>query len=349
MIASVYKQAEQQRDSGNLNEAVKHFLRIGVLAPKSKIRATAQYDAAASLIQLKDWKRAASVLEDFRRKFPKHPLSKTVPDKLALVYLSSKQHSKAAGELENIARASNDPVKVREARWQAAELYEKSGARSQAIQAYINYSTQFPKPFERSIEARNKVAELYKRSRNTRKHQEWLKKLVDAEARGGSQRTARTKYLGVNAAYILAEPQFRAFSKIRLTVPLKRSLKNKKKSMKTVLAAYEKIAAYNVSEYTTAATYRIAEVYNQFSKDLMKSQRPKGLKADELEQYVVLLEEQAYPFEEKSIGIHEVNAARTAQGVYDQWVKKSLDKLKKLKPNQYLKAERSEVTSDDIR
>ena len=119
--------------------------------------------------------------------------------------------------------------------------------------------------------------------------------------------------------------------------------------MKAVLATYEKIAAYNVSEYTTAATYRIAEVYNQFSKDLMKSQRPRGLKADQLEQYVVLLEEQAYPFEEKSIGIHEVNAARTAQGVYDQWVKKSLEKLKKLKPNQYQKAERSEVTSDDIR
>ncbi len=348
MIASVYKQGEQQRDSGNLREGIKHFLRIGALAPQSKIRATAQYDAAASLIQLQDWKRAASVLEDFRRKFPKHPLSKTIPDKLALVYLSSKQHSKAAGELENIARSSKDPTRVKEARWQAAELYEKSGARHQAIQAYINYASQFPQPFERSIEARNKVAELYKRSRNNRKYKEWLQKIVNAEVRGGNQRTARTKYLGVSAAYILAEPQYKAFSKIRLTVPLKRSLKHKKKSMKTVLATYEKIAAYNVSEYTTAATYRIGEIYNQFSKDLMKSQRPKGLKADELEQYEVLLEEQAFPFEEKSIEIHEANANRTVQGIYDKWVKKSFEILQKLKPNHYLKAERSEVSSDAL-
>ncbi len=349
MIAAVYKQGEQQRDSGNHRQAVNHFLRIGTLAPQSAIRATAQYDAAASLIQLKDWKQAARVLEDFRRRNPKHALSKTIPDKLALVYMNSQQHGKAAGELENIASLSKDPVKAREARWQAAELFEKSGSRDQAIQAYTNYFVQFPRPFERSIEARNKVAEIYKRSGNRSNYNSWLKKIVSAEAKGGRQRTARTKYLAVSAAYQLAEPEYKAFKKIRLTIPLKSSLKRKKKSMKTALATYEKIAGYKVSEYTTAASYRIAEIYNQFSKDLIKSQRPKRLKADELEQYEVLLEEQAFPFEEKSIKIHELNAARTAQGIYDQWVKKSFEVLKKFKPNQYMKPERSEVISNAIR
>ena len=195
----------------------------------------------------------------------------------------------------------------------------------------------------------NKIIEIYKRSGNTRKYNAWLEKIVSAEAKGGSQRTARTKYLAVSAAYLLAEPEYQAFNKIRLTIPLKNSLKRKKKSMKAALATYEKIAGYQVSEYTTAASYRIAEIYNQFSKDLMKSQRPKGLKADELEQYVVLLEEQAYPFEEKSIKIHQANAARTAQGIYDQWVKKSFEVLQKFRPNQYQKPERSEVISNDIR
>jgi len=348
MIAAVYKQGEQQRQQGDHRLAISHFLRIGKLAPQSGIRATAQYDAAASLIQLKDWRQAASVLEDFRKRFPKHPLTKTVPDKLALVYLSSKQNSKAAGELENIATASKDPAKVREARWQAADLYEKSGNHAQAIKAYTQYYSQFPQPFERSIEARNKVAELYKRTGNRNGYNKALRNLVNAESRGGRQRNARSKYLGVSAAFILIEPEYNAFKKIRLTVPLKSSLKRKKTSMKKVLAAYEKIASYQIAEFTTAASYQIAEIYNQFSKDLLKSQRPKRLKADELEQYNVLLEEQAYPFEEKSIKIHETNAARTSQGIYDKWVKKSLDVLKKLKPNQYQKTERSEVLSRAI-
>jgi len=348
MIAAVYKQGELSRDRGDHRDAVKHFLRIGKLAPRSKIRPTAQYDAASSLMQLKDWRQSASVLEDFRRRYPKHPLSKTIPDKLALVYLSSKQHGKAASEMVRIAKSSKDSNKAREARWQAAELYEKSGSNSRAIKAYTDYFKLYPRPFERAMEARNKVAETYKRSGNRRKYQEWLRKIVKAEARAGAARTTRTRYIAVSAAYILAEPAYQSFRKVRLTIPLKRSLKRKKKSMKKALKAYESIAKYKVSEYTTAATYQIAEIYHQFSKDLIKSQRPKRLKADELEQYEILLEEQAYPFEEKAIKIHDTNSARTTQGIYDKWVKKSFEVLKQLQPVRYLKPERSETASDEL-
>jgi len=348
MIAAVYKQGEIERDNGNHRQAVAHFTRIGTLAPQSKIRSTAQYDAAASLIELKDWTQASKVLEDFRTRFPRHALTKTIPDKLALIYLSSKQHGKAASEMERIASSSKNPETVRESRWQAAELYEKSNAHSNAIRAYTNYYTQFPRPFERAMEARYNISEIYKKIGNKKQHNAWLKKLVKADARAGASRTTRTRYLGVSAAYILAEPTYNNFKKIRLTIPLKRSLKRKKKSMKKAIKTYENIAKYKVSEYTTAATYRIGEIYHQFGKDLLSSQRPRKLKKDELEQYTVLLEEQAYPFEEKAIDIHDANAARTSQGIYDQWVKKSFEVLIKLNPFKYQKPERSEVVSNEI-
>ena len=50
--------------------AVEDYLRVARVAPESKIRANAQYDAAAELINLKQWDRAIGVLEDFRREFP---------------------------------------------------------------------------------------------------------------------------------------------------------------------------------------------------------------------------------------------------------------------------------------
>ena len=64
----------------------------------------------------------------------------------------------------------------------------------------------------------------------------------------------------------------------------------------------------------------------------------------ELEQYNVLLEEQAFPFEEKAIELHETNARRTAVGLYDTWVKSSLIELAKLKPVRYGKAERGDAS-----
>jgi tetratricopeptide (TPR) repeat protein len=349
LIATVYKQGEQQRNAGNLREAVNHFLRVTALAPNSEIRVTAQYDAAASLMILEDWDQAANLLEDFRRRYPKHALSQTLPDKLAFIYLKSEQNEKAAGELQTIASQTTDVEKAKDARWQAAELYEKSAANKQAIKAYKTYLEKFPKPFDRAVEAHQRIATLYQKVGDKRNYNDWLKRLVAKDASGGSQRTTRSRYVAAKASYELAEPDYQQFSKLKLTIPLKRSLKKKKKAMQTALANYEKIAGYEVSEFTTAASYKIAEIYNRFGKDLMSSQRPKRLKADELEQYEILLEEQAFPFEEKSIDIHEINAARTAQGIYDEWVKKSLAVLKTFKPNQYNKPERSEVITNEIR
>ena len=62
-----------------------------------------------------------------------------------------------------------------------------------------------------------------------------------------------------------------------------------------------------------------------------------------------MLEEQAYPFEEKSMELHEVNAKRASEGIYDQWVKSSFTALKELRPVRYGKAERGEGVVDAIR
>jgi len=104
-----------------------------------------------------------------------------------------------------------------------------------------------------------------------------------------------------------------------------------------------------VAEVTTAATYRTAVVYRDFGKALMASERPKKISKVELEQYNVLLEEQAYPFEEKAAELHEANARRAQTGLYDPWVKASFDALRELRPVRYGKNEKSEGVVDAIR
>ena len=111
--------------------------------------------------------------------------------------------------------------------------------------------------------------------------------------------------------------------------------------MQNAIKAYETAIQYRVAEVTTSATYQIAEIYRDFATSLMQSQKPKGLSADELEQYEILLEEQAYPFEEKAIAIHAENIKQIRDGgVYDNWVKKSLAELRKLQPVRYAKFEK---------
>ena len=142
----------------------------------------------------------------------------------------------------------------------------------------------------------------------------WLREIIAADRAAGAARTDRSKALAAKATLTLAAPAREEFMRIKLVVPLKKSLAEKRKAMEAALKAYTQAADYQVAEVTTAATYESAELYRQLGKDLMSSERPKNLSKDEVEQYNVLLEEQAFPFEEKAIKLHEVNAARAKEG-----------------------------------
>jgi TolA-binding protein len=348
LASTIYKQGEQQRSMGNTRVAVGHFLRVGRAVPTSSIRATAIYDAAAGLVKLKDWEKAAKTLEIFQRQYPNHKLQSKVIEKLAVIYLETGQSSRAARQFEAIAVSSKNPDVRREASLQAAELYKKSGKSAKSIKAYKNYVKRYPSPFEPAVEARQSLAELYKKKSDARNYAYWLKEVIRADSSGRNARTDRTKFLAATATFTLSEPYFKAFSRVKLVRPLKKSLAKKKTRMQEAIKAFTRAAEYGVADITTAATYRIAAIYQGLSVDLIKSQRPKGLSKEELEQYDILLEEQAFPFEEKAFEIHENNIKRAASGLYDKWVKRSYASLRKLRPIQYAKSEKSVRVVNDI-
>jgi tetratricopeptide (TPR) repeat protein len=348
LASSVYKQGEQHRATGDMRMAINHFLRVKEVARTSSVIPVAEYDAAAGLLSLKQWNDAARVLEAFRKRFPGHSLQAEVPEKLAAAYLGGEQWSLAAAAFEEIADLREDKQERQSALWQAAELYEKGTRKDLAANVYKRYVRLFPKNFERTMEARHQLAQIYGTSGQRAEYYRWLQQIVDSAEKNKRSRTNRTQYLAANAAFLLAERGYERFHSVRLMIPLKQSLKTKKQKMKIALKEYSRVVDYGVAEFTTAATFRIAEVYHDLSRDLLASERPKGLSAEELEQYDVLLEEQAYPFEEKAIEIHETNIQRVADNVYDKWVKKSFQELSRLRPVRYAKVEKSELLSDVI-
>jgi cellulose synthase operon protein C len=347
--ASVYKQGEAAVKAGDARAAVGHFGRVGAVAPLSATHASAQYDAAAALIGLKDWAAAAKTLEDFRQRFPKHALVDDASNKLALAYLEQQRWSDAAGEFERVAASGKDPKLAQEALWQAAELHAKGGQRVAAGRAYERYLKQYPEPFERAIEIRHRLADFAKTDGDAKRETALQREIFVADQRGGAARTERTRYLGAMAAIHLAQPAVDDYKKVALVEPLQKNLKLKKAKLETALKGFATAADYGVAGASTAAAFHTAALYQDFGQAMLKSQRPKGLKKLELEQYTLLLEDQAQPFEDKAIELHEVNAQRAAKGVYDEWVQKSYAALRTLKPGRYARVERAEGVVDAIR
>ena len=64
---------------------------------------------------------------------------------------------------------------------------------------------------------------------------------------------------------------------------------------------------------------------------------------EQLEEYELLLEEQAFPFEEKAIAIHLANFRRIPAGTYDEPTRKSLQVLGELMPFRYARAGSSDA------
>ncbi|MFC1748734.1 tol-pal system YbgF family protein [Pseudomonadota bacterium] len=342
LAASIYKQGEEKREDGELLAATVDFLRMSkTIPPGVNTRIKAEYDAGSVFMELKAWNKAIRVFEYFFRSYKNHQLVVEIPFQLATAYSEIGQPLKAAAQYNLIASNLGYRTDVRqEAAWQAAEIYQENDKHAESIKAYEDYLTTFSEPFEKVVEARHQLMKLYAFVGQRGKHDNMLKQLVLGSEPTKATHTPRSRYLVAQAALSLAESKMEEFRTVRLVEPLQVNLASKKTRMEDALDAYNQAAQYEVADVVTASTFRIGEIYQQFSNELMDSERPQGLNEEELEEYDILLEEQAYPFEEKAISILESNAQRSSEGYYDSWVKKSFSKLKELVPARYSKSEK---------
>ncbi len=339
LLASVYKQAEAADSQGEVDAAVHHYQRIAVLDPSSPLAAQGAFDAIAVTETAGRIDAAADMLETFRRTYPKHELNKGIELRLAGLYEKSENWASAAVEYVRISESAPEKDVRRQSKYRAAELYLKLEDVPLAIEHFRDYAHTYKQPYDLRLEAMHHMDELYQSTGEGDKRRFWLKKKIDLHKEMGRDATERATYLAASAQFVFANDAKARFTAVRLTHPLKRSLKKKQRALKTTLKAFEDAAAYNVAEFASASTFEIGNLYAELSKSIMASDRPKNLSELEMAQYDILLEEQAFPFEEQAISLHEINMQRAWSGGYDDWVKQSFGELKRLMPGRFDKPE----------
>jgi TolA-binding protein len=350
LAASVYKQGEALAAQGKQLEAAQEYLRVGALVPDADIRANAEFDAATIYLGQQKWAMAIPVLEQFRARFPKSELNETIPDKLAVAYEKTGNWAGAAREMTTIhdVNLKKDPELARQALWQAAEFTDKLGNDDASLRIYAQYVAENPQPLEARMEAQYRMWKLYDKRGDLRNRDAMLAALASGARSAGDDASPRVRYLGAFSSFSLAEPAFQRYVDYKLRLPLKKSLGEKRKLMTVALDAYAGTARLGVAEFTSAAQFRTAEIYRVLAADLMASERPRGLGELELEQYDLLLEEQALPFEDQAIDLYITNANLVTQDIYDEWVQKSIAALAVLQPGRYAKQEQLEDYVDII-
>ncbi len=336
LALSIYKQAEAAAVAKDIEQALHHYSRISTTATTSAVAATGLYEAIALAITNGRWENAVAYCRRFQTLYPEHPQSHDVTKQLSIALLESKQYTDAATVLDTLSKSDEDSEYQMAALWKAAELYEAEKNHTAALSKYEEYVERFRSPYPQYLEAMHKLVQLYSQQGENLKAMSWHRRIIDEDGRANSaSKNDRTKYIASLAAIALAEQEQAGFKSIRLALPLEQTLKHKKQVMQAAITLYSKAASYGIADTVTAATYAIAEIYLEFSKSLLESERPGNLSITEEEQYKILLEDQAFPFEEKAIEFYEANLGHIKNGHQDQWVAKSYAQLKTLFPTRY--------------
>ena len=338
LALSIFQQGEvAQRDNNNVL-AIFHFSRIATITPHSSIAATGLYQAISLSMTIGELHQAIKMSEEFRSVFPQNKFTPDVLKTLSIAYLNTEQPLLAANRLSEVAQLSKNDELKRAALFQAGELYESQGQWQRAIENYRQYAHTYLQPLDQYMEATYSLSFLYEKLENQKNADFWRRKTVSSGERFAKELSSdRAQYIVANEALVLGRRSFTAFKRYKLVQPLQSNLKNKKRHMQDASRYFKVAARFPFTEIKTEAIFQIGKVYADFSVALLDSERPNSLSEIELEQYEILLEDQAFPFEDQAIELYENNLRLASVGVFSQWTKRSLVQLEKLYPARYKK------------
>ncbi len=349
IAASTFKNAESiEKNVGKL-EAAQELLTLKALSPNSPIRITAQYDAASMLLSIEAWSKAIVELRQLKALYPDHKLAVEFPRKLAHAYEKNEQWGYAASEYLELFQKDPDPTIKREALFFAAGMFEKNKKYEDAITHYKKYAYAYEDPFDMRMEARYRLAVNYETIGEQGKVLYWLRRIIDGDEKAGAQRTERSQWLAAwsNAKY--GDYFLDEFKKTRLYVPLPKSLPKKQEFFQNANDRYQQAAAYGILEFVTLSSYKIGILNETFATDLRRAPKPRGLSKDDSVVYKQIIDEQAAPFDQLAVEVHQTNVDKAWEGHYNEWIEKSFVAIRRLYPERYGKEEVLVSYGDEIR
>ncbi|MGI5309374.1 tetratricopeptide repeat protein [Rheinheimera sp. WS51] len=339
--SSIYQQAQQPDIEASA--AIAHLTRLLDALPDSSFHEAALFEKIGLLINQKNWSTVPTLLQRYIKRYPNSERIAAANAQLIQSYQQLGQWQLAADQLLKHATTSTEPKQRREALWLAADYFLQAENIELAISTFRDYANQYTKPHDIAQEARQHLVELYQLKNDVYRKNFWLAKLVSFEqAEQGtdfSQSNARTQQLAADAALALGDHEFALFTNVKLRRPLQANLTKKRQHMQDAIGHYQQSISYGVATSLPQAQFSIAKLYEEMAKALLASERPQELTALAAEQYDLLLEEQAYPFEEQAIELYRQTTTLVQQQLYDPWVKQSFERLKVLLPAEFDKTE----------
>ncbi len=313
---------------------IQHYVSIFEEYPEHQLAVDSAFNAASVAVQNSMWQKGAAMHQVFLEAFPSHELVAVSRQQLIVALEALGRTQEAADTLMVQADrllGVDDTLSANSA-YTAAGYYADNEFPVLAAQSYQWLLSSHPERTRLGVEALAYLAAVADvRGETKLAAAERLVSYVEEHELDD----ARSATLAAENALQIASAQRDKFNKLKITQPFKASLKQKTAALDLCTRAYKRVVKFGVSEYTNAARFEMADIYQGLAHAIMDSERPSGLSPLEQEQYAILLEEQAIPIEEEAIALHEQNVKARGTGQADEWIVASYNALARLNPSLY--------------
>ncbi len=299
--SKAYKRITEGKEGEELKLAREIQAEIKEKLPDSLFNAALWYEG------LGEYPKAIASYLEYVKTYPKRD---DVPDifyNVGLIYETQKDYKRAANFFEDYTKKYASRVKpwqVLRALHRAALAYDKAGDaknRDRLFKAIIKAYARLPKKEKEHPVVRDAIA---------------------------------------HAEYLALDPEFEAFKAIKLDTVKQREVKKRLDAKTTRLAklekAYTAVLMRGSGDWGICALTRIGLAYQDLARNLLDAPIPPGLDADQEELYRTLLEEKAFPLEDKAIEALEKALQKGHElSVYNECTLQAQEVMLTFRPNAF--------------
>jgi TolA-binding protein len=335
------------------DSAARIYQRIVADYPESQYVEGALYQLAENARKFLDFDRAVRTFQALQARFPKSEHVAYAMFQTAVLLEAQGKLREAAQAYEKITDAYPSDAEAGPVLFKAGGLYEKLGTRDEALRVYKRFAKQFGGSAslnDKTIEVLARSADIYRAQGQMKDCDSLVRIILKEFAARGLQPSTPAATHAARFQFALIEEQFKQYDAIQFTGSLKEQgklLQQKKKMLGDLEVAYAQVLPYKSPEWTSAAVFRMAQLYELFAKALFKAQVPKMTEEEE-DIYRTQLEDAAKGYQdaaqERYVKIIEEN--RRLKNAND-WTRKAVEAMNKYRPAEF-PLEKEERRAQDL-
>ncbi len=308
--AALFRVAENARKSYDFDKAVSKYEQLVKDYPNAKDRANALNNVAVLLVGLQRYDQGAKAYQRFAELYPNDPDAPKNQYKAALVYERMEDERKLIGALEAFTRKfGRDPKQnelVVQAQLKIAKAYVSLKNEKAAKAAYDDCTKEFDRRY------------------------------------GGKAVEPGAAAAAAECAFMRAEYDFAQWDKLKIEgskKALEASFKKKKEAVKTLRDRYLDVVKYKNVDWTLAAFYRKAYLFERLANAFFDAPIPPeivrlGVEAEDL--YRSKIAEAVVALEDQAVKDYEDTLAQARKfGIANEWTRRTLESLNRYRPKEY--------------